>query len=192
MSVANFEEINAFALPGGPVWVHRGAVEAANNESELAGVMAHEIAHIERRHVAKQITKGMFTGGLLQILGHVLPQNRNGDIGRVAGSIAAQGAMLKFSRDDERDADREGMRILRQAGWDAHGLPDFLVVLRDKAGRDPSSVEVFLSNHPAPSERAADLRAMGIPNGGRRDSPAFQEIRRRLRSMPPAPKMDHR
>jgi predicted Zn-dependent protease len=192
VSVANFSEVNAFALPGGPVWVHRGAVEAAVNEAQLAGVLGHEIAHIARRHVAEQITKQTIAGGLLSLLGRFLPENRKGQIGQMAASLVAQGVMLKFSRDHEREADREGMRIMRGAGWDARGLPEFLEVLRAEQGRDPSSVEVFLSNHPGPSERAADLRAGGLPSGGRRDSTAFQRVRARLRALPPAPKMEKR
>ena len=192
ISIANYAEVNAFSLPGGPVWVHRGAIQAAENEAELAGVLAHEIGHIERRHVARQVTSQMLTGGFLALLGQVLPQDRAGQIGRVAAGFAAQGTMLKFSRDDEREADREGTRILRQSGWDPRGLADFLDVLRQKAERDPSSVEIFLSDHPAPGERAAALRAEGLPSGGRRDSPEFQRVRARLAAMPPAPKMGKR
>lgn len=192
ISMANYAEVNAFSLPGGPVWVHRGAVEAAENEAELAGVLAHEIAHIEKRHVAKQVTNQMVAGGLLALLGRVLPDDRKGQVGQVAAGLAAQGFMLKFSRDDEREADLEGARIMRQAGWDARGLADFLDVLRREQQRDPSSVEIFLSDHPGPGERAAALRAERLPAGGRRDSQNFQRVRARLRAMPPAPRMQKR
>jgi len=192
ISVANYSEVNAFSLPGGPVWVHRGAIEAAANESQLAGVLAHEIGHIERRHVARQVTNQMVAGGLMVLLQQVLPRDRKGEIGQIAVGLAAQGAMLKFSRDDEREADFEGTRIMRQAGWDAHALADFLDVLRAKEGRDPSAVQVFLSNHPAPGERAAALRGSALPSGGRRDSDAFQQNRARLRSFGPAQRMSTR
>jgi predicted Zn-dependent protease len=189
VSIANYAEVNAFSLPGGPVWIHRGAIEAAQNESQLAGVLAHEIGHIERRHVAQQISKQMVAGGLLALLGRVLPNDRAGKIGEVAANITAQTVMLKFSRSDESEADREGTRMLQAAGWDARGLADFLDVLRAKSGGDPSSVGVFLSNHPAPGERAAALRAAGLRAGGKRDSTEFQQVRSRLRQMPPAPHM---
>jgi predicted Zn-dependent protease len=185
VSVANYAEVNAFSLPGGPVWIHRGVLSAAENESQLAGVIAHEIAHIERRHVARQISKAMVAGGLLALLERVLPNDRAGQIGGIAAGVTAQSVMLKFSREDERDADREGTRILRQAGWDARGLADFLDVLRREQGRDPSSVEIFLSNHPAPAERAAILRSSGLKSGGRRDTDEFHRTQSRLRQLPP-------
>ncbi len=190
ISIANYAEVNAFSLPGGPVWVHRGAIEAAETESELAGVLAHEIGHIEKRHVARQVTNQTLAGGLLALLGQVLPEDRAGQVGRVAAGLATQGFMLKFSRDDEREADEEGTRILRQSGWDPHGLADFLDVLSRKAQREPSSVAIFLSDHPAPAERAAALRAEGLTSAGRRDSPEFQRVRARLRAMPPAGRME--
>ena len=192
VSVANYAEINAFALPGGPVWVHRGAIEAAENESQLAGVLAHEVAHISKRHVAELITKQMMAGGLLQLLDRVLPDNRRGQIGEVVGGLAAQGFMLKFSRDAEREADIEGTRIMRQAGWDPRGLADFLDVLGSQQKRNPSSVEVFLSDHPGAAERAAALRGQGLAAGGRRDSDNFQRTRAKLKSMRPAEKMKSR
>ncbi len=75
-STANYREINAFALPGGPVWIHRGAMEAAQNEAQLAGVLAHEVAHISQRHAADQITKGIVANGLLGLLSAVLGNDR--------------------------------------------------------------------------------------------------------------------
>jgi predicted Zn-dependent protease len=189
VSIANYGEINAFSLPGGPVWIHQGALKSAQNESQLAGVLAHEIAHIERRHVARQISKQMVAGGLLALLARVLPNDRSGQIGEVAAGVTAQSVMLKYSRDDERDADREGTRMLRSSGWEARGLADFLDVLRRQQGRDPSSVEVFLSNHPAPAARVAALRAGGLPSGGRRDSDAFRRMQTRLRQLPPPVRM---
>ena len=188
ISIADYAEINAFALPGGPIWVHRGAIQAARNESQLAGVLAHEIAHIQKRHVAKQVTKGTVASGLLALLDRVLPNDRKGQIGQVAGGLAAQGFMLKFGRDAEREADMEGMRIMRQAGWDARGMPDFLDLLRQQQRGNPSAVETFLSDHPAPADRSAALRTQ-LPTGGRRDSAAFQRIRERLQSMRPAQRM---
>jgi predicted Zn-dependent protease len=189
VSMANYAEVNAFSLPGGPVWVHRGVLSAAQNESQLAGVLAHEIAHIERRHVARQISKQMVAGGILALIERVLPNDRPGKIGEVAAGVAAQSVILKYGRDDERDADREGTRLLRQSGWDARGLADFLDVLRRQQGRDPSSVEIFLSNHPGPAERAAALRAAGLRSGGRRDTDAFHRVQARLRQLPPPARM---
>jgi predicted Zn-dependent protease len=192
-SVANYREINAFALPGGPVWVHRGAIAAAQNEAQLASVLAHEVAHIAERHAADQITKGLVANGLLGLLGAMLGNDGGARAAQVAAQVLAGGYMLKFSRDDEREADRVGARIMRQAGWDSREMIAFMEILRRQQGRDPHSVEVFLSSHPAPSERAGRLRSeLGNASGGRRDSAQFQQIRTRLSRMSPAPQMPRR
>jgi predicted Zn-dependent protease len=192
-SVANYREINAFALPGGPVWVHRGAIAAAQNESQFASVLAHEVAHIAERHAADQITKGLVANGLLGLLGAVLGNDGGARAAQVAAQALAGGYMLKFSRDDEREADRVGARIMRQAGWDSREMVAFMEILRRQQGRDPNSVEVFLSSHPAPSERAARVRSEpGNASGGRRDSEQFRQIRTRLSRMPPARQMPRR
>lgn len=186
-SVADYKEINAFALPGGPVWIHRGAIQAAANESQIAGVVAHEVAHIARRHAADQITKNLVANGLLGLLGAVLGNDRSARTAQIGAQVLAGGYMLKFSRDDEREADEVGAQIMRRAGWDPHGMIEFMEMLRRQSGHDPGSVEVFLSSHPAPGERAARLRRqLGKSRGGRRDSAEFQRIRARLKAMPPA------
>lgn len=189
-SVANDRRINAFALPGGPVWINRGAIEAAANESQIAGVLAHEIAHVAERHAAQQISKGAIANGLLGLLGAVLGNSGGAQTAETGARILAGGFMLKFSRADEIDADRVGMDILRRAGWDAGGMLEFMRNLKARAGRDPSSVETFLSTHPAPAERVERLRSRlrRVPRGGRRDSAAFQSIRRTLARMRPPPK----
>jgi predicted Zn-dependent protease len=98
---------------------------------------------------------------------------------------------MKFSRDDEREADRVGLEILRRAGWDPRGLLEFMEMLRQQAGRDPGSVQVFLSTHPSPGERVQQLRAQlsRVKAAGRRDSAAFQRARAALAKMPAAPRM---
>ena len=190
-SVANYRDLNAFALPGGPVWVNRGALQAARSEAQVAGVLAHEIAHVARRHAAQQISKGLVANGLLGLLGAVLGNTGGARTAQVGAQVMAGGYLMKFSRDDERDADRAGVEILKRAGWDARGLLEFMEILRDQAGRDPGSVEVFLSSHPSPAERVQQLRAQlsRTKAGGRRDSAAFQRVRSTLAKMPAAPRM---
>ncbi len=186
-SVANYREINAFALPGGPVWVHRGAMQAAASEAQLAGVLAHEIAHISQRHAADKITKSLVANGLLGLLGAVLGNDNNGArIAQTGARVLAGSYMLKFSRDDEREADTVGATIMRRAGWDPRGMIEFMDTLRRTQGSDPGRVQVFLSSHPAPGERASRLRSTVRASGGRRDSADFQRIRSRLQSLPPA------
>lgn len=189
--VANFREINAFALPGGPVWLHRGALSAAQNESQVAGVLAHEIAHIAQRHAASQMSKGLIANGLLSLLGAVVGNDRGGQVAQIAGGLAAQGYMLKFSRDDEREADEVGAQIMKRAGWNPTGMVEFMQILRAQAGRDPGSVQTFLSSHPAPGERVTRLQStvQRLGAGGTRDSAAFRNVKARLNRMAPAPSM---
>ena len=186
-SVANYRELNAFALPGGPVWIHRGIIHAAANESQLAGVLAHEVAHIAERHAADQLTKQLVANGLLGLLGAVLGNGGGGArTAQVGARILADGYMLKFSRDDEREADKVGVLIMQRAGWDPRGMAEFMETLRREHGRDPGSVEVFLSSHPGPGERAELLRrTIGARATGRRDSAAFRGIKARVQKLPP-------
>ena len=187
-TVANQREINAFALPGGPVWIHRGAIAAASNEAQMASVLAHEIAHIAQRHAADQISKQLVANGLIGILGAVLGNDRSAQTAQLGARILAGGYMLKFSRDDEREADSVGATILRRAGWDAREMVAFMEKLRREQGRNPSAVETFLSSHPAPGERAQRLRGR-VGSGGTRDTAAFRNIKARLAKMPAAPSM---
>jgi predicted Zn-dependent protease len=173
--------------------MHRGTIAASANEAQLAGVLAHEVAHIAQRHAADQLTKNLVANGLLGLLGAVLGNDRSARTAQIAAQALAGGYMLKFSRDDEREADRVGARILRQAGWDAREMIAFFEILRREQGRDPGSVAVFLSSHPAPGERIELLRTelRGV-SGGRRDSPQFQQVHARLKQLPPAPAMKSR
>jgi beta-barrel assembly-enhancing protease len=189
-SVANYRDLNAFALPGGPVWVNRGVLQTARTESQVAGVLAHEIAHVAQRHAAQQISKGMIANGLLGLLGAVLGNAGGARTAQTGAQVIAGGYLMKFSRDDEREADRVGVEIVRRAGWDPRGLLEFMELLRAQAGRDPGSVEVFLSTHPSPAERVQQLRGyVSRESGGSRDSATFQRVRSTLAKMPAAQRM---
>ena len=193
-SLANYRDLNAFALPGGPVWVNRGVLQAARTEAQVAGVLGHELAHIAQRHAAQQISKGIIANGLLGLLGAVLGNSGGARTAQTGAQVLAGGYMMKFSRDDEREADRVGAEIVRRAGWDPRGMLEFMQILREQAGRDPSSVEVFLSSHPSPAERVEQLRTQlsRVKAGGRRDSAAFRQVQSVLRKMPAAARMPRR
>lgn len=188
-SIADYKEINAFALPGGPVWIHRGAMSAAETEAQLAGVLAHEVAHIAQRHTAEQLTKQTVANGLLGLLGAVLRDGRGEAAARLGAGLFAQGLFLKFSRDDEREADRVGMQIMRKAGWDPHGMIEFMQILADQEQTRPGNVQAFLSSHPAPAERVRELQAIVGSGSGRTSSTRFQTIHRQLDALPPAKAM---
>jgi hypothetical protein len=186
--VVNQKEINAFALPGGPMFVNRGMLEAAKSEGEVAGVMAHEIAHVALRHGTAQATKGQkFQIGAVagQVLGAI--------VGGVAGNVIAQGSQfglgayfLKYGREYEREADLLGAQIMARAGYDPREMANmFKTIERQGSGGGPE----WLSDHPNPGNRvkaitdeAASLRIAG--RGGSGDFPAVQA---RLRELSPAP-----
>jgi predicted Zn-dependent protease len=188
-SIADYREINAFALPGGPVWINRGVLHAAANESQVAGVLAHEIAHVSQRHAASQVTQGAFANWGLGLLSAMLGNTGGAGAARTAAGALAGSMFLKFSRDDESEADRVGLQILTRAGWDARGMVELFEVLRRTQQRDPTAVETFFSTHPSAEDRIADLQAdVRRHAGGRRDSAAFQRAKARsLALAPPHP-----
>jgi predicted Zn-dependent protease len=192
-SVANYREINAFALPGGPIWVHRGVMQTAVNESQLAGVLAHEVAHVAQRHAADQLTKGMVANGLLGVLGAFLGNSLGASAAQAAAGLVANGAFLKFSRDDELEADRVGLQIMRVAGWDARGMVEFFEIIGREANRDPSRLERLLSTHPAPQDRIRNLAPdVARSPASTRDTRQFQAIKTRLSRMSAARSMPNR
>ena len=189
-AVGNYREIKAFALPGGPVWINRGVLHAATSESQLAGVLAHEIAHIAQRHAARQVTNGAFANWGLGLLSAMLGNTGGATAARNAASAMTGGMFLKFSRDDEEEADRVGLQILRRAGWDGRGMVELFDILRREQKRDPTAVEVFFSTHPSPAERIAKLRAdVARSPKGRRDTSAFQRAKARSLKLTPPRKM---
>jgi hypothetical protein len=186
--VVNQKEINAFALPGGPMFVHRGMIEAAKSEGEVAGVMAHEIAHVALRHGTAQATKAeKFQIGAIagQVLGAI--------VGGGLGSVIAQGSQfglgtyfLKYGREYEREADLLGAQIMAGAGYDPRRMADmFRTIEKQSGGGGPE----WLSSHPNPGNRyeaiqreAANLRIQGTAPS----QAEFQQVQARLRSMPAA------
>lgn len=189
-SLADYKEINAFALPGGPVWVNRGAIQAAGTESQLAGILAHEVAHVAQRHAAQQLSNMIVTNMGMTLFSALLGNTGAAMAANIAARYVAGGTFLKFGRDDEDEADRAGVDIMARAGWDPRGMIDLLETVREQEKRDPSSVEVFFSNHPAPKDRIALLaRVVPAKRSGKRDSAEFQSMRARLRRLPPAGSM---
>jgi predicted Zn-dependent protease len=147
------KDINAFALPGGPMFVNVGAIVAAENEAELAGVMAHEMAHVYMQHSAKQAAKAQWTG-LLGALGGLFGGGTAGSLARLGIQVGAGGLMMKYSRSDEAQADAVGAIMMYKAGYDPKALADFFEKLeREGGGGGPQ----FLSDHPNPGNRQAAI-----------------------------------
>ena len=146
--------INAFNIPGGHVYVNTGLIMASRNTSELAGVIAHEIAHGASRHATERITK---VYGLNLAAGLLLGQQPS-QMKQLAAQLAAGGLVAKFSRDDEREADRLGVGYMYRAGYDPNGMATMFEKLLSERKRRPSSVEQFFSTHPLSEERIVSVR----------------------------------
>ena len=186
----NVGEINAFALPGGFTYVNRGTIEAAKNEAELAGVMAHEISHVALRHGTANVCKAQSYQGIAGIVGAVLGNGVAGAIGGAAASVVAGGALMKNSRAAESDADILGSQIMAKAGYDPNAMADFFETLRGEQTREPGKLERWFSDHPQPADREARIRAEAKSIGSRgngRELGGFAEVKRMLQGMPKAP-----
>ena len=147
------KEINAFALPGGQMFINIGTITAANNEAELAGVMAHEMSHVYMQHSAKQAAKAQKTSMIAGIAGAVLGGavgGMAGQLGQMGIQMGAQGLMMKYSRSDESQADAVGAAILYKAGFNPQGMVDFFKTMGSQGGGAPPE---FFSSHPNPVNR---------------------------------------
>ncbi|MGE5947116.1 MAG: M48 family metallopeptidase, partial [Betaproteobacteria bacterium] len=155
--------INAFAMPGGYIGVHTGLILAAQSEAELAGVLAHEIAHVTQRHIARQVFQSkrlsmasMVAMGLAILAARSSPQAASAAIaGTQAGAISAQ---LAFSRDFERESDRLGFETLRNAGFDVHGMSAFFERLQQSSRLYENNATAYLRTHPLSGERLSDMQ----------------------------------
>src|SRR5581483_1676846 len=153
----NQKDINAFALPGGPVFVNVGALQAADNDAEFAGVVAHEMSHVYMRHGAAMASKAMMAQLPLGVLGAVLGSGTGASLARIAGSLVANGLLLRYSRDAESEADAVGARLMYLAGWNPRAMADFFTKLEQEGGaRGPQ----FLSDHPNPGNRAGAIQKL--------------------------------
>ncbi len=185
----NVRDINAFALPGGPMFVNRGMIEAANSEGEVVGVMAHELSHVLLRHGTAQASKaGKYQMG--QIAGAVL----GAIIGGTVGQVVAQGtqfglgaSFLRFGREYERQADIMGAQLMARAGYDARDMAAMFRTIEKQGG--PSGPE-WLSDHPNPGNRSAyiekEAQALRVSNPVS-DRSGFDRVKSHLRSLPKAP-----
>jgi predicted Zn-dependent protease len=185
--VINARDINAFALPGGPMYVNRGMIEAARSEGEMAGVMAHEISHVALRHGTAQATKGQKYGLLAGIAGIAGTIFGGPGVGQLAQAPFAV-YLLKFSREYETEADVLGAQIMARAGYDPRDLANMFRTIEQQGGGGGG----FLSDHPSPSDRFARINReaqMLRVTGGRGDSREFARIQERLRGYQRAPTM---
>lgn len=189
-AVADLPEINAFSLPGGPVWINRGVLARAANESQVAAVLAHEIAHIAQRHGADRLTQGMVAKWGLGLLGALLGNTSGAGTAQAAAGLLTGGVFLKFNRDEEREADRVGMTMLTRSGWSGEGMVELFAMLAREERKDRETVAAFISSHPSPQDRIENLAQVARKRGGTRDSERFRSIKARLARLP-APRPGH-
>lgn len=195
-ALINWSDVNAFALPGGWVYVTRGLVARADSMEMLAGVLGHEISHVTRRHAVKQAEKAQKANVGVSIAcvltgacEHVLTQ--------IGIEVTGQAVFAKYSRDDEKEADEDGVRLVIRAGISPLGVPRMLQKLLDERKTQPGGVDAWFRSHPYEEERIAytklliDRQFKDQPNALpllTRDTPLFREFRDRVGKLPPAQK----
>jgi predicted Zn-dependent protease len=188
----NTAAINAFALPGGSIYIDRGVIEAAANESELAGVMAHETAHVALRHGTSQASKVYLAEIPAALLSGWLGNNSSfgSAVVQMTTGFVMNSVFLKYSRQDETQADVLGTQILYDSGYDPRALARFFEIIQTRSKSQPIE---FFSSHPNPEHRIErvmeEVRKLGGPEPGyREDSRQFHKIQKYVDSLPPPPK----
>lgn len=182
--------INAFAMPGGYIGVHTGLLLSAQSESELAGVLAHEISHVTQRHIARQIQreKQLSVASMVGMALALLAARSNAQVASAA-LVSAQAstvqAQLAFSRDYEREADRSGFETMQKAGMDVRGMSSFFERLQRASRVYENNAPIYLRSHPLTGERISDMQNRERSQRYRQvpDSPDFHLVRAKLRAM---------
>jgi beta-barrel assembly-enhancing protease len=191
--VVDSKEVNAFAIPGGFIYVNRGLIERSQNLSQLAGVLGHEIGHVVKRHSIEQMRqqqKANIGVTLACVLTRVCDSEASQQLINVAGSAV----FAKFSRADESEADEEGIKNVVRAGINPSGIPEMFMILLEERKSRPASVEAWFATHPMEEDRIASTQAIiektipqAVLNTLIKDSPNFHSFKQRVQSMPPSP-----
>jgi len=184
--VVEDDEINAFAAPAGHIYVHTETILMARNVSEFAGVIAHEVGHVVKRHISQNYNRQRNTGighQVLVVAAGVLGGSSAAGAANLGGALAGTAYLNKFGRDAEREADAFAVEVMPRAGYDPIGLVTFFKTLRNESGSGGAS---FLSSHPATDERIQETRSLigALPaRGGLRvdDSGRLEIMQRRIR-----------
>ena len=192
--VVNSDAVNAFAVPGGFIYINRGLIERAENMSELAGVLAHEIGHVVERHSVEQMQKAQNANLATGVVYGVLLGRPPSSVERVGLQGVGSAVFAGYSRDAEREADAEAVGYLVRSGIDPRGLPSFFNKLLAEQQRRPSSVEQWFSTHPLTQERievvgsAISALPPSTLQGLSTDTRAFNSFKAQVRGLPAAPR----
>jgi predicted Zn-dependent protease len=188
-AVVDRPEVNAFALPGGFVYVNRGLIERADRLDELAGALGHEIGHVVRRHGVQQMQKGAEANAVVG-LGCSVTGWCDNAVARTAIQVGGAALFAKYSRQDEAEADSEAVVNVVRTGIDPEGIPALFRRLLEERRRSPMAIEAFFASHPMEESRveATERQIAGLRGadsvGLVRDEPSYQAFRARLRSLP--------
>lgn len=191
--VVNSDVVNAFSIPGGYVYVNRGVIERADNVSQLAGVLAHEIGHVVERHGIQQAQRAQNANTALSILYGVLMRRNPSTVEQAGIQVGGSAVFAGYSRTAEREADHDAVIFMMRSGYNPHGLPQFFNKLMSEQQRQPSKVEQWFATHPLTEERIqntnAEIAATPGSNNARlvTDTREFQNFRARVRSLTPVP-----
>ncbi len=184
------KNINAFALPGGPIFINTATIVAASNEAQLAGVMAHEMSHIALRHGTHEASKGNVVNMLAGLAGAVTGNGLMGALAREGINLGANSVLLHYSRDAESQADYNGAQIMAEAGYDPVQMAEFFRKLETRTSE--GGVAQFLSDHPSPGNRvqAVEKEVQLMPvRSYTANTGQFQRIRQIVRTLPPPPRV---
>jgi predicted Zn-dependent protease len=190
--IVDSKEVNAFAVPGGFIYVNRGLIERTQRMDQLAGVLGHEIGHVVKRHSIKQMQQqqGANVGVTLAC---VLTRICDNQAGQAAIQVGGTALFAKFSRSDEIEADEEGIRNVVRAGISPNGIPEMFQILLNERSSNPSSVAGWFATHPLEEDRIATTRALiaqinpAVLRTLSTDSQRYQSFKSRIRSLPPSP-----
>jgi len=186
--VVNQREINAFALPGGAIFVNLGTIQAADNEAQLAGVMAHEISHVVQRHGTRAASKQMAAQLPLAVLGGLMGRGAISQMAQLGISFGVGSYFLRNSRQSESEADLLGTDIMYDTGFDPHQMAVFFAKLEEQGGKQ-SAVTQFLSDHPNPGNRvqsvSKEVATLAPKSSYRADSSGFRDVKTRVAGLKP-------
>jgi beta-barrel assembly-enhancing protease len=191
--IVNSDAVNAFAVPGGHVYINRGLIERATNYAEFAGVLAHEIAHVAERHSVQQIQRAQSADMGLSLLYGVLLGRQPSGVEGAAIQVGGTAVFAGYSREAEREADQQAVRYLVESGINPQGLVSFFGRLMELQQRQPASVVQWFATHPTTQERIQNTQALiqatpGAQAGGlTTDTQAYRNFRSRVAALQPAP-----
>ncbi len=178
--VVDKKGVNAYAVPGGFIYLHLDLIRMAKTESELAFVLGHEIGHIVGRHSMKRLTKVYG----IEIIKRIILDKESSEAEKLIAEILAAGLLFRYSRDNERESDFYGVQNIYDAGISPEGATDFFKTLQNLQKREPSTLEKLISTHPVHNERITNVRShiKNLPpkSGLRRDTSDFRAVKRRL------------